>query len=529
MIRGEAGTQGNIVLPDGSGELLDFDISKANEASYSKPIYGRNLSTALTIDSKTGYKITCPYLALKDDSRGVLAIPVKGAGVGYVNANPAGKITPYANAYFGFVYRASDIAVIGDQKSSISQSTRVFDDYVYDKDITITYQFIHKDITLPSLATLYGEYLAPGSKAEKKMDKTAIFDIHCYVNERKNFLGVPYTSVGILSSGEDIVALSKDEEFAGITLNLKSVTKAHQNNKAQTDVKPISKILSSAQLKTLSKNGNDLYINSNPISFKKGSFWANSFFGASKTIYGSPIGVYEYRESTHLANKNIPKSFLLKPTKILKAVEKILKSSNALGIDGISSDELCSIAYHDYSIDGTLADTHEIQQKAALNTAKKGGLILSNPFDYAIKYCTAITDIPTSGSNNDLCNGSYPFLQIALGNSIPYTVEAINLNRSPETLFLSALATGSALHYDYILSDTEPISGTELNFLYSADFKHLREMTKKQYADFTVVKKATENSSIKEYLKEGNIVTTVFHNGVILTVDYNDKKYSITK
>lgn len=219
----------------------------------------------------------------------------------------------------------------------------------------------------------------------------------------------------------------------------------------------------------------------------------------------------------------------VKPTKIFKAVKKILDSSKKIGIDGISSDELCSIAYHDYSIDGTLSDTHEIQQEAVSNAAKNGGLILSNPFDYAIKYCTAITDIPTSGSNNDLCNGSYPFLQIALGNSIPYTVEAINLNRSPETLFLSALATGSALHYDYILSDTEPISGTELNFLYSADFKQLREMTEKQYADFTEVSKATENSGIKEYLKEGNMVTTVFQNGVILTVDYNDKKYSITK
>lgn len=529
MIRGEGDTEGNIVIPDGSGELLNFELTKASEASYSKPIYGRNLSNALTIEPKTGYDITCPYLAFENGEKGVLAIPTKGAGVGYVNANPAGKTTPYANAYFGFVYRASDIAIIGDQKSSISQSTRVFDDCVYDDDITITYQFIHENSSLPALAMLYGEYLAPGSKANEKMQTNVVFDIYGYVNERKNLLGIPYTTVGVLSSGEDIVALAEDTKFSDITINLKSVTKAHQNQKAETSVQPIAKVLSSSNMKTLLASNANVYISANPISFKSGSLWANSFFGASKTIYGAPVGVYEYRESTHLANKNVSKSLMLKPNKLEKGVQKILNSAKKLGVDGISSEELAAVSYHDYSGEETLVDTHAVQEKAVSKAAEQGGLILSNPFDYAIKYCSAVTDIPISGSNNDLCSGSYPFLQIALGNDFSYSVESINLNRSPEKVFLMALATGSILHYDYILTNTEPISGTELNFLYSADYKSFQEMTERHYNAFCEVRKIAENSLIKDYCKVGNYVTTVFENGAVLTIDFTENTYSITK
>ena len=529
MLRGEGGSEGNIVIPDGSGELLSFDISKSSEASYSKPIYGRNLSNALTIESKTGYDITCPYLALVNGEKGVLAIPVCGAGVGYVNANPAGKVTPYANAYFGFVYRASDIAIIGDQKTSISQSTRVFDDCVYDDDITVTYQFIHEGASLSALATLYGEYLAPGSKATANKRTSIVFDIYGYVNERKNFFGFPYTSSAVLSSGEDIIELANSEKFRDITINLKSITKTHQSKKAQTDVRPISKVLSSADMKALLSSNANVYVSANPISFKHSSFWASSFFSASKTIYGAPVGVYEYKESTHLANNNVSKSFMLKPNKLENGIGKILNSSKKLGIDGISSEELGTISYHDYSGNETIVNTRLMQENAISKAAEQGGVILSNPFDYAIKYCSAITDVPVSGSYNDLCSGSYPFLQIALGNKISYSVEAINLNRSPEKIFLMALATGSALHYDYILSNTESISGTELNFLFSADYKSFEKMTERHFQAFDKVRTITENSRIKDYYSIDNGVTTVFENGTILTVDFTSNTYNITK
>lgn len=529
MICGLADTDGQIILPDGCGEILDFNSSRANAAVYSKPIYGRDLSTELTVKSETGYDITCPYIAMAKNEVGILSVFESGAAVGYVNANPSGKSTPYANAYFSYDYRTSDIATIGDKKASSSQSTRVFSENAYTDDVTVSYSFLWEDVTVFNLAHLYGEYLAPGSHAYSDEEHTAIFDIYGFVNEKKNFLGFPYTAVSVLSKGEDIISFAQDDSLSGVTLNLKNMTSEQKNYTVQSNLKPISKVLTTSQLEKLSKSNVNLYINVNPISFRKGTLSANSFFSASKTIYGAPVGVYEYRESTHLANNNIPKSYLLKPNKISNVVNKIVKSALKLNVDGFSSDELGKISYNDYSSDGTLVNAHLEQEKAIANAAENCGIILSNPNDYAIKYCTAVTDIPTSSSNDDLCCGSYPFIQIALGDKISYTVEAINLHRSPETMFLQALSTGSALHYSYILSDTQPIIDTELNFLYSADYSAFKDMTLEQLKNWREVNGVTDGSALVDYVTEGDCVTSVFENGVKLVVNFDEKTYSLTE
>lgn len=529
MISGKADTEGEIILPDGCGEVLDFGTTRAASASYQKPIYGRNLSTTLSVEEKNGYDITCPYLALCRDGLGVLSIPEKGAAVGYVSANPAGKSSTYANAYFSFDYRATDIAIIGDKQTMASQSTRVLDDQVYDGDITLSYQFLFENASAGKLAKLYGEYLAPGSLASAGQEHSAVFDVYGFVNEQKSFFGFPYTSVSVLSDAEDIISLANDESLKDITINLKNITKDQQKQRLNDDVKPISKVLSGSELKRLGDSDAYIYVNANPLTFRKNTLAANSFFTAAQTVYGAPIGLRTYRESTHMANKSISKSLVLKPAKILSTVEKLVSSAGKLGIDGMSSEQLGAMSYHDYSAEGTLADTHAVQEKAIATAAQSTGLILTNPYDYAIKYCSAVLDIPTDSSNNDMCSGSYPFIQIALGDGVDYSVEAINLYRSPETMLLNALTTGSVLHYGLILTDTEPITGTELNFLYSASYASFEDMIKKQYASWNEVNSSTGGSALADYERIGNTVTAVFENGATVTADLTQKTYSVTK
>ena len=526
MIRGEANTEGEIILPDGSGEVLDFGTTKASANVYLKPIYGRNLSTTLSVESKDGYDITCPYLALRKGGIGLLAIPEKGAAVGYVNAAPAGKLNSYANAYFSYDYRASDIAIIGDKQTMASQSTRVFDDDVYEGDFTVSYSYLFGSPALSDLAELYGEYLVP-DKDTKAEDHTAVVDIYGFVNEQKSFFGFPYTAVSRLSYPEDILALAERDGLSGITLNLKNMTRQQQKGTIDTSLTPLRRVMKSGELKALCDSGAKVYIDADPITFSKNTLSVNSFFSAAKTIYGAPVALQEYRESTHMVNKNDKKKRLLRPDLIGGAVEKLTASAEKLGIAGFASDTLGSITYHDHSGKGTLEDTLGAMEAAIAAAGEKTGLILSAPHDYAIKYCSAITDIPTGSSNNDMCSGDYPFLQMALGGRVCYTVEPINLNRSPETAFLRALATGSALRYSYILSDTEPIIGTELNYLYSADYSSFEELAERQYAAAQQVEKATEGSGLKGYSEKDGILTATFKNGAKITVNLKDKTYTV--
>lgn len=528
MISGLSGTDGQIILPDGCGEILDFSPLRAAAAVYQKPIYGRNLSMNLSIEEKTGYDIKTPYLALISGDTGVLSIPTAGAAVGYVNANPAGKQSSFANAYYSFQYRASDVAIIGDRASKTAQSTVVIDENAYDKDITVSYQFIFENADIYSLAKLYGQYLAPASKASVKADETAVFDIYGFVNEKKSFFGFPYTAQSVLSSGKDIIKLANDDAFDNIAINLKNITSDHQKSRLNTTLKPLSKVLSAGELKKLTSGDASIYVNANPLTFKKNSLNANNFWGASKTLYGAPINLYTFKESTHLVDKNISKSYLLTYGKIAKTTDKLISSAKKLSLDGISSEQLAAISYHDYDKNGTLEDTRKAQEAACAKAAGSTALMLTNPADYAIKYCSMLLDIPTSSSNNDLCAGSYPFIQMALGDSIPYTVESVNLNRSPETALLQAMATGSLLHFSFALTDSEPIIGTELNFLYSANYASYKEQAERQYASWCELRDKTDGSAITKYSETDGVITTVFANGTVFTANISDKTYSIS-
>lgn len=523
------GSPGEIILPDGCGEIMDFSVERSNAANYNKKIYGRDLTQNLTIESKTGYDIRSPYLGLNTSEIGILSVPKQGAALGYVVANPAGNKSSYANAYFYFEYRASDIAIIGNTSSTISQSTRIINFCDITSDIVIEYIFICDKPSIYKLAKLYGEYLSPGSEAYTVQSKiTAVFDIYGAVNEKKSFLGFPYTTTTLLSKGDDILEFANDSNYQNIAINLKNATKQQQNGTVNTDLKPIKKVLSTSQLRKITSSDTALFINANPLTFTTGTFKYNKFFCEAKTIYGAAAAFRNYKESTHLIDRSASKNFLLRISKIPEVMDKIIASAKKLNITGVSSDTLAQISYYDYGVAGTLETGHSIFEKACADAAKSTQLMLSNPNDYAIKYCSVLLDIPVSSSNDDCCSGSYPFLQMALGNSVPYTVEAINLYRSPEIMYLRALATGSMLHYSLCLSEYEALIDSELNYLYSTNYTSFKETVKEQYNNWRKLNDKTAGSALIDYKEDPDGITAVYENGTVVTVNLSEKTYTIS-
>ena len=527
MIKGESGSEGQIVLPDGCGELMDFSSVRASADAYMKPIYGRDKTLTYSLETDTGYDVTTPYIAAISSDVGILSVPTEGAAIGYVNAVPAGKLSNYANAYYSFKYRASDVAVIGKISAARAQILSVMNDIKIKRDVTVEYSFLFEDATVSKLAKLYGKYLAAGSLAKKTSEHTTVFDIYGSVEQNKKYLGLFKAPAKTISNGDDILSFA--ENYENVVINLKNSTNQQLEGKINTTLKPINKVLNSSQIKTLNKGNNLIFINANPITFAKNSWNANSFFDASKTIYGSPAVLYGYRESTHLVDKNINKQYLFKLNKIDGIINKLSKSADKYGIYGMSSDTLGSIVYNDYSVESDLQNAVDSLKNACALFAQNSCLMLTNPGDYTYAYLNTALNIPVSSSNDDACSGEFPFLQIALGRNIEYTVEPINLYRSPETMFLKALVTGSNLHYSYVLSNSESLSGTNLNFLYSANYADFKEMTERQHKAWLEIQEKTQDSALSDYKENSDgTVTAIYENGTTVTVNFETKTYSVS-
>lgn len=527
MQSGKTGDSGAIILPDGCGEVLDFSTERSSAANYEKKIYGKDKTLNVLKKEKTGYNITCPYLAEINGDTGILSYPSGAAAIGYVAASPAGKNSSYANAYYKFEYRASDYAII-ESSSGKTTGTRKFSFSDIGDTAVVDYVFLFNSPDWSSLAAAYGDYLSAGTENDTVSENSIFFEIYGYVNSKAFFLGIPYTKTEILSSGEDIVAFANDTVFDGASVRLCNVTSADGSGKICNSAEPIGKVLTKSQLKQLSSTDKTFYINVDPITFTKNSLKTNSFFSASKTVYGSVARVKSFLESTLLVDKSVSQYYMLKPSLLEKNMNKIISSLKKYDGFGLSSDTLAVLSYNDYSVENsTLADSAECFENACALLAKNTSLVLSNPADYAYKYCSAVTDIPISSSNDALCNGSFPFLQMALSGNFDYSVEPINLYRSPDDMFLMALLTGSKLNYAFALTDAEELIGTDSDYLYSVDYSLFKDKAAEQYSGWKAAAAHTAGSAIATYTNDGSTATAVFENGKAITVDFESKTYEL--
>ena len=514
-------SEGYFILPDGCGEKMDYQSDKALYASYDKKVYGKDLTQNLLLKDHTGYDITCPYLCAVTPSAGVLAVPVEGDSLARVIANPAAKISEYTNVYFKFEYRTSDIAIIGDSSGS-TRSPQMFNMVSFQEKVTLEYSFIFENITPHSLATLYSDYLFQ-NREEDAPRRDIVFDIYGMVTKKETFLGIPYTDTKILSKGKDILSFAQQNTFENAVLNLKNVTKEQRKNTINTSVQPIGGIMSGKSFKSLNEQQDmKVYVDINPLTFQKNSFSANAFFDASKTIYHAPAYLFSFLESTRLINKNVKRSLLLQPEKVGDIVDSILKSAKKNKVSGISSSVLGSVMYTHYNEKNTSQQSRAAFANASKALSENASLMLANPGVYAYPYVETILDLPVSSSQNDIGDGTIPFLQMAMGTRVNYTTEPINLSRNANELFLKALLTGASLHYSFALTDTEELIDTELNALYSADYNYHKDTVKRQYSQFKDLRAKTENSALVDYEEVSETVTKArFANGTTVTVDFS--------
>ena len=93
-------------------------------------------------------------------------------------------------------------------------------------------------------------------------------------------------------------------------------------------------------------------------------------------------------------------------------------------------------------------------------------------------------------------------------------------------MFLKCLETGSTLHYSFITQDNTVVDGTELDWLYSADFGIWEKSLVENYKVTKQLFDATNGGRIVNHKKLDNGVTcTTYENGIKVYVNYTDADY----
>lgn len=530
---------GYILLPDGSGSVIDFNNGRGSYSIYRSTIYGRDMIFKTHTRTNISQNITIPVYGIQSGDHGMVSIIEQGASMANVNARVSGQMSNYNSAYFDFDVRSSQTAILGigtNQKSVL-----IYEEQSLDVGpISVRYFPTTKEKAgYAGMASVVREYLIKQYDMKAFVPNEATLYINTVGSARKktSVLGfrrdvtIPITTFDTMgemmkelnSLGVDRMAVSysawSDSEIRG-----KIITSSDYVGKLGGK-KGINELITTAN-----SMDSKIYLNSEFMYYSKSGNGVSKYWDCSKDINLSSVEIDTFKANTFYPDPNIPTRRLVNifkfPNDISNLVSKLNKNSSGIGM-GIGS--LGNTQYSNYSIEHQKKAFQEllVQQKLAAQSGNIN-MIGSNPFMYALAYMSEVTNIPDSSSNYDVISRSIPFVQMVLRGLIPYSTTPVNNSGSPDQKFLYCIESGSMLNYNLIGINPSEIKDTGVNDYYSANYSYWKDIIADQYSKIADIYSQTKGAHISEYIiVQDGVVKTVYDNGVYTIVNYNSTDVDI--
>jgi len=527
--------EGYILLPDGSGSLMHFNNHRTTAADYRVQIYGRDALSSAVTKPQESKNANMPVFGFKNQNGIALAIIEKGAAQAAINAVPNEKNTPYAIAYPEFSLRGTDTVVLGENTGSAQSYLMYQEDDISIDGIDIRYVLVADDkADYNTMAKVYREYLENkyGLEYRNNIKPTVCLEFYGAVKKKKSFLGIPYTATQKLSEISDIskiVDSLNDDGVSDIQLILQEWTKQQLAKKADSKLSLIgglgSKKEFSALINQIKKQGGMCYPSVIFQSAAKSGSGYSVYRDTIRNLSNMPAGNYTFKRNTLIKDMNSPKRYFLRVSTQKSLLSKIVKKSDKYGIEGLMLNSLG--IYTDYAKQ-TVSRTASMNQLSSVIGDVSGSKKIAavNPADYILSSVNFAVNVPTKSNGYSVTDTSVPFYQLVISGLFAYCAEPINLQGDTKQYLLESLETGSMLHYSFITEDNTLINGTDLDWLYGADFENNKDALISNFEVIRQLYAATKGSRmIKHNIIENGVACTTYENGAKVYVNYTDSAF----
>ncbi|HKL47723.1 MAG TPA: DUF5696 domain-containing protein, partial [Candidatus Izemoplasmatales bacterium] len=198
-------TEGYIVLPDGSGAVIEFNNGKYYQQPYSKRLYGDDLGILPYKMPETQQKISIPLYGMVKENGGFAAIITEGDAQASINADVSGRVDSYNKVFPSFRFREHESIILGSGYDQYALDLWTEDRV--DTDFTVAYTFLDQDeADYANIAKAYRSYLERNFDFNQvdTTDQTLLSLEMLGAYENKSFfLGVPYYKTESLTTFEE--------------------------------------------------------------------------------------------------------------------------------------------------------------------------------------------------------------------------------------------------------------------------------------------------------------------------------------
>lgn len=544
---GTAGTDedGYMLVPNGSGSLINFNNGKVTANNYAEYIYGIDpLAAEYTVLENTEDAKMALFGIFRDNSA-VFATIEDGASTCYLTAGVSGKINEYNYVYPTFVLRGNDkLAMFGTTGSEADLP--IVENRFYDVNLEVKYTMLaDEDASYSGAANYYRERLINDgvlTANDASGDIKFYYDIIGGVEKMKFFLGVQYRGLYAMTTFDEAGEISDDLAASGITnqvMNYQGWCNGGYYHDVLNKIRVPWKLGGKSGLEDLSAQ----------VAQNGGSFYADAAFQRVTTIssrysVGNETSRYYagYVAEFGLVNPSTLRQtsglgydenrfYLVSPKFLVRYVDRFASKIGRYDIDGISLRDLGNELHSDKR------RTNVIDREAALdvvlgqfgrleNTGKN--IMVNDGNDYSFAYADDIINAPTSANNYYIVDETVPFYQMLIHGYIDYSGAVINLSDtfdSTETV-LNLIETGASPHFVFSWENASDMKNTGLNRFYATTYENWKDDALAIYSEVNDALSKVNGAYItKHEILDNGVRAVSYSNGVTIYVNtgYTDR------
>lgn len=427
--------QGYILVPDGSGALINLNSGKAASA-YQQWVYGRDnsLDPPATLLTKTE-QVYLPVFGLKNGDRSFFSIIEDGQTMALINASVAGVYDSYNKVYASYVILPKGTASLRGATSfrveanATRNQVNVYQPRKPASDIVVRYAFLHgEDSDYSGMARYYQKYLVKTGELDR-LDMSGgvplVLDLVGAIDVRTPVLGAPRDIVVPLTTfrqAASIVDELVDSGIARIDVRYSRWMKGGLRHVLPSGVAVERSLGTKRDLEDLADKLSSMGIGFYPdVSFLRvyRDTWFDGFTwlrDAARMLNRSASRVSGYDTVTgELLTDLISSPYVLSARRLGDLVTSFAREYARYSIPGLSLRDMASQVDSDFRTDEDLlidrAQSLKIveEQLRYLSDDVGLGLMASGANDYAIKYCDIVTDVPTGSSGYQILDETVPF------------------------------------------------------------------------------------------------------------------------
>jgi hypothetical protein len=524
---------GYMIIPEGSGGLIELNNGKTTQRSYASHVYGRDhtlIPNHLDIDD---VGIRLPYYGMKHDRGAVLTTIDQGAEHARITAEVSGKSDAYNRIHARFTLKDSGLYYLTQAGIPIWNTS----DYHYHP--TISYYFFADDeANYNDMAKLYGNYLEARYDLNHRTNgnPSLYLDLLGSYDYEDYFLFFPYENTASLTTFQQAKTIIERFESKGIDRLVLDYVGWFNKGIDHRLPKRINKdrvLGSTKDLESLNAyvedHGHVLYFNVDFVRLHdKPTLYSNQ--NIARIVGGTLNERYPFDIASGLPDTTKDPYYYLKVQAIQKHTESFLKDFKKTPGHNLSLRHLGEEIYGDFHTNDTRA-RYEITpyyQNIMASLGASRSLMLSNTNAYGLPFVSHLKNLSIESSKGLLLDHAIPFYQLAIAGRIDYAMPSINLDQVyPDAYYLlKALETGSNLKFTLSYQNSSQLLDTNYNTYFAIEFDLLFERITDLQKTYQSLFKDGGNLTKHEIIGD-TVVTVEYDNGLRLLLDYDALTYTI--